>query len=252
MNSYSSDLKFGTFEKNLLSERIAARLLSLIKDRELKPGDRLPPERELSVMMNVSRPSLREALRALSIMGMINHVQGSGTFVASLEPARLIEHLDFILSLDDSTLLDLFEARRIIEVSLSGIAAEKITDEEIDVLEHCIVLSEENYNNPERFSECDLEIHTRISDAAHNRILYILMATINKLNVYSRTRTGEFPDVREHSVLAHKRIILAIKSHDPIAAQNAMKEHLDYIEFRFKQITEVEKVMIAPNKTVVP
>jgi GntR family transcriptional repressor for pyruvate dehydrogenase complex len=238
VNSYPLDLNFGTFEKNLLSERIAARLLLLIKDRELRPGDRLPPERELSAMMNVSRPSLREALSALSIMGVINHMHGSGTFVASLEPARLIEHLDFILSLDNSTLLDLFEARRIIEVNLSGIAAEKITNAEIDGLEHCLALSEETYNNPKRFSECDLEIHTRISDAAHNKILSILMATINKLNVYSRTRTGEFPDVREQSVLAHKRIILAIKSHDPIAARAAMKEHLDYIESRIKTLLQ--------------
>ena len=108
-------VNFGTLQKEALSEKIAERLLSLIKEKQLKPGDRLPPERELAVSMGVSRPSLREALRALSIMHIIENRQGSGTYITSLQPETLVEHLDFIIALNDSSFLDLFEARKILE-----------------------------------------------------------------------------------------------------------------------------------------
>ena len=237
MNNTSSGVKFGTFKRNILSERIAERLLVLIKDKQLKPGDRLPPERELSAIMNVSRPSLRDALRALSIMGIINHIQGSGNYVSSLKPARLIEHLDFIFSLDNSTLLELIEARDIIEVSSAALAAERISDEEIKNLERLIVQSENCYTDPQRFLECDLEIHLCITNAAHNNIISIFMTAINKLNIYSRTQTGEVPKVRKHSINAHKKILQAIKDRDSEAARSAMREHLDYIMHRLVDLS---------------
>src|SRR5450759_795463 len=102
MKKYS-DVQFGTFERNSLSEQIADRILQMIKDRQLHPGDMLPPERELAEMMGVSRASLREALRALSIMNIINNRQGSGTYITSLHPEHLVEQLEVVFALDDST-----------------------------------------------------------------------------------------------------------------------------------------------------
>src|SRR5512146_521879 len=101
MTVTNSMTTFGPFEKDVLPKKIATRLLSLIKEKHLRPGDKLPPERELAVMMQVSRPSLREALRALSIINIIEIRQGDGTYVTSLEPELLIEPLDFVFSLDD-------------------------------------------------------------------------------------------------------------------------------------------------------
>jgi len=85
MESKNSDVNFGTLQRDVLSEKIVEKLLTLIREKQLRPGDRLPPERELATMMGVSRPSLREALRALSIMRVIENRQGSGTFVTSLK-----------------------------------------------------------------------------------------------------------------------------------------------------------------------
>ncbi|MCB0176501.1 MAG: FadR family transcriptional regulator, partial [Anaerolineae bacterium] len=95
---------------------IARRLMTLLKEKQLKPGDKLPPERELAAMMQVSRPSLREGLRALSMMNVLEIRQGDGTYVTSLDPELLVEQLSLVLALDDSTLLQLFEARKILEV----------------------------------------------------------------------------------------------------------------------------------------
>ena len=123
--------KFGTIEKDPISKQIAARLLSLLKEKHLRPGDKLPPERELAAMMQVSRPSLREALQALSIMNVLEIRQGSGTYVTSLESGLLSEQLSFVFSLDDSTFLELFEARKILETGIIGLAVSRITDDDI-------------------------------------------------------------------------------------------------------------------------
>jgi len=229
-----SHVEFGVFDSQILSEKIAARLLTMIEEKQLRPGDRLPPERELSLSMHVSRPSLREALRALSIMGIIQHKQGSGTYIAALVPSRLLEHLDFILSLDDSTFIDLFETRLIVEVGLAGMAAQKITAEEIDQLKSCLVRAETAINDIEAFLACDLEIHERIAEAARNKILTIFFKSVNNLNIYSRKRTTEIPDVRQHALTDHRKIVDAVSSHDVEGAREAMKQHINYVEGRYK------------------
>jgi len=171
MESKNSDVNFGTLQRDVLSEKIVEKLLTLIREKQLRPGDRLPPERELATMMGVSRPSLREALRALSIMRVIENRQGSGTFVTSLKPELFVEHLDFIFKVNDSTFMDLFQARKILEVGLASLAATHITTEEIATLEDCVQRSSETIDDPEAFLKADLEIHQQIINAARNHIL---------------------------------------------------------------------------------
>lgn len=227
---------FGTFEKDVLSERIVDRLMQMIRDKELRPGDRLPPERELAAMMGVSRPSLREALRALSIMKIIENRQGSGTYVTSLEPMRLVEHLDFIISLDDNTFLDLFQARKILEVGLVALAAQNITDEGLQGLEMCLERSEAILDDPAAFLQADLEMHQRIIDAADNNILALFMKSINDLNIASRKRTGEMRDVRLQTLQDHRMILAALRARNPQAASQAMREHLEHVEQKLKDM----------------
>ncbi|MCP5094065.1 MAG: FadR family transcriptional regulator, partial [Chloroflexi bacterium] len=106
--------QFGTFAKAALPEQIANRILQMITDRELRPGDKLPAERELATRMNVGRPALREALRGLALMNVIEIRQGAGAYVTDLQPAQLVQHLDFVFSLTDSKFLDLFDARKVV------------------------------------------------------------------------------------------------------------------------------------------
>lgn len=234
----SSGIEYGTFEKDILSQKIATRLLNLIREKRLAPGDRLPPERELSAMMQVSRPSLREALRALSIMGIITNKPGSGTYVTSLKPSRLVEHLDFILSLDDSFYLDLFEARRILEVGVARLAAINITIEEKDKLDEILRSSEESVDSPEDIMQADLALHRLLAEATHNKILSLFMQSINNLSDYSRQRTKEIPKVGEHTFESHREIIRAVKEGNQNAAALAMLAHLTEAEERLKDIGE--------------
>jgi len=165
MTSTEPSATFSTLEQKPLSERIVARILSLISERKLKPGDRLPPETELAAMLSVSRPSLREALRALSVMKVVEIRQGSGTYVTSLQPELLVEHLDFVFSLDVSTFIQLLQARSVIEPGIIEIAATQITDEEIAEIEAIAAQSEQSRDDPHAFMMADAELHRLIANA---------------------------------------------------------------------------------------
>lgn len=231
------DINFGTLQKDSLSQKIVDRLLLLIKEKQLKPGDRLPPERELSATMGVSRPSLREALRALSIMNIIENRQGSGTYITSLEPERLVEHLDFIIALNDQSFLDLFQARKILEVGLVSLAAQQIKDDELKALKDCLARTAEEIDDPAVFLQCDLEMHQRIIDAARNQILALFMKSINDLNIASRRRTGESRKLREQTLKDHRLILTALEEHSSSRAAQAMRDHLNHVEEHLKEMS---------------
>jgi len=244
MTTKTSNSIFGTFEKEVLPEKITDRLLTLIKERQLSPGDRLPPERELATMMGVGRPSLREALRALAIMNIIEIRPGSGAYVTALEPKRLIEHLDFIFSLDDSTFLQLFAARQILEVGIVALAAQHITDEEIFALEQCVSESMEAANDPEVFLQADIKLHKMITDAARNPILARFMESLNQLGLASRRRTADLPGVIPQSLEDHRAIVAALKAHDPELASQRMRYHLNHVERKLKQLIPASEATI--------
>jgi len=242
MQNTNTEINFGTLQKDALSEKIVERLLSLIREKQLRPGDRLPPERELAPVMGVSRPSLREALRALSVMKVIENRQGSGTYVTSLKPELFVNHLDFIFTVNDATFLDLFEARKIVEVGLVSLAAQNISDEQLADLEECLKRSNASVEDPETFLQTDLELHGRIIEAAQNRTLALFMNSINQINVASRRRTSELPEVRRQTLKNHRAIITALKARDSERAAQAMRDHLDHVEAKLKAISEKELV----------
>ncbi|MCL4294846.1 MAG: FadR family transcriptional regulator [Anaerolineae bacterium] len=230
------DKTFEPFEKAVLPKKITTRLLSLIKEKHLRPGDKLPPERELASMMQVSRPSLREALQALALMNIIEVRQGDGTYVTSLEPELLFEPLHFVFSLDDSTLHQLFEARKIVEVALADLAARRITAEEIAGLEACLAQSLQAVEDPDAFLRADLELHKRIVAAARNPIMQRFMDSIGQLGLASRSRTTYIPGLLHHSAEDHCAIVAALKRHDAEAAREAMLDHLNHVEQRLKDL----------------
>ena len=218
-----------------VAEVISARIIELLRRRELNPGDKLPPERELAEMLGVSRPSLREALRALSIMKVIEVRQGDGTYVSELKPEELVEYLEFVFTLDDSTMLQLFEARKVVEIGNVALAAQRITEEEISALEACLARSEQTIHEPDAFLLADLELHEIITKAARNPLLERFMASIRTLGAASRQKTTYVAGVTETTVTHHRQIIAALKARDPEAASAAMLRHLEHVEHTYRQ-----------------
>jgi GntR family transcriptional regulator, transcriptional repressor for pyruvate dehydrogenase complex len=221
--------EFGVFERDMLPERIANRIVSLISERQLRPGDKLPSERDLAGMMQVSRPSLREALRALAMLNIVEIRQGSGTYVSSLKPELLVEHLDFVFALDDSTFAELLEARSVLEPSIAALAAANASDEELQALDECMEKIKSAVEDPSSFLEADLELHQKITQAARNQILARFMTSLTRLGLASRTRTVALPGVREQTVEDHQEIVDALQRRAAQAASRAMQKHMENV-----------------------
>lgn len=222
--------RFAVVDRSTLSEEIADRLLELIKAQQLRPGDKLPAERELAAEMRVSRPVLREALRALSIMKVVEIRQGAGTYITALEPQQLVSHLEFVLSKDPVALSQVIEARRVVELGNIRLAARRITPDELVDLADLLADLRGAVDDATRFAELDIAFHDAVCAAAGNFLLAQFMRIVNTLGRASRERTGSAAMVRRRALRDHEAILSALVAHDPAAAVAAMEAHLGHVE----------------------
>ncbi|HEY5628652.1 MAG TPA: FadR/GntR family transcriptional regulator [Candidatus Limnocylindrales bacterium] len=222
--------RFAVVDRSTLSEEIAARLLDLIRAEQLRPGDKLPAERELAAEMRVSRPVLREALRALAIMNVVEIRQGAGTFITALEPQALVSHLDFVFSKDPVALSQVIETRRVVEVGNVRLAAARITPDELADLESLLKRLRGAVDDAARFAELDIAFHDAVCDAAGNFLLAQFMRIINTLARVSREQTGAAATTRRQALRDHEAILEALRAKDPNAAAAAMEAHLRHVE----------------------
>lgn len=222
--------QFALLSRSTLPEEIASRLLGLIRAEQLRPGDKLPAERDLAAAMGVSRPVLREALRALSIMRVVDIRQGAGTYITALEPQQLVSHLDFVFSKDSVALAQVLETRRVVEIGNVRLAAQRIVPFQVERLEAILVDLREAVDEPDRFSSLDIAFHDTVCEAAANFLLAQFMRIINTLGKVSRERTGAARATRERALGDHEAILAALRARDPEAAANAMRSHLDHVE----------------------
>ncbi|WP_064750321.1 FadR/GntR family transcriptional regulator [Solirubrobacter soli] len=223
-------IAYGTVTRDALPDQIAARLIELITERQLKAGDRLPPERELAATMGVSRSSLREALRALAMLGVAEMRQGDGTYLTNLQPGSLMRSVGLVLALSDSGLEELFEARKLVEPGLAKLAAERISHVNAGELVRLAVATHDVLDDPEAFMWADIELHAKIAQAACNAVLERLLESIAGMGIASRRRTGRLAPVREQSAHDHVDIATAIAAHNGDEAFAAMLRHLENVE----------------------
>ncbi len=226
----------GAVHREAISDQITDRVLSLIREQQLRPGDKLPPERELALLMGVSRATVREALRSLAMINVIELRHGSGSYVTSLEPKLLVENFALVFSLTDNSFLQLIEAREVIEPGAMALAAQRITDEEIAQLEDILERSRDCLQHrPADFPELDIEFHVKTAEFSRNVLLTRIMQAIAQMSIASSQRTaGESISVRtqrvERAIRMHERILDALKAHDPELARQRMLEHLLSVE----------------------
>ncbi|MBX3015072.1 MAG: FadR family transcriptional regulator [Caldilineaceae bacterium] len=231
---------FEAVEKDLLPHKIVNSLLALIQKKQLLPGERLPPERELAQMMNVSRPSLRAALQVLATMNVLEIHPGSGAYVSRLEPDRLVQHLDFIFALDDASIFQLFDARRTLELRTVALAAQCITAAELAALEGSLTAWDVASNDDLR-EEADREFHKQIAAAAQNPILYRFVSIVTQLGKVSRCRSYGLPNAIDKTRQEHWGIVEALRARDEGRAQQAMLAHLQGAETYLRQLVAEEE-----------
>jgi GntR family transcriptional repressor for pyruvate dehydrogenase complex len=219
-------------------ERIVENLITLIKERSLVVGDKLPSERQLCQLVGVSRPVLREALKALQVMNIIDIRQGAGAYLRNLDPQDVVEHLDIVFHLDSSLYRDLYEARRILEAGIARMACSRAQEADIAAIEENIRRAESCVDDAQAFYKTDVELHELIMNIAGNRIMPVFMQSINKLALLTRQTSNAIASIRVHTIQEHKAILAAMKSKDTEAAARAMAAHISSVENRFFEIKE--------------
>ncbi len=199
----------------------------MILDCRLAPGQRLPPERALSEALGVSRPTVREAIRSLQAMNILESRHGAGTFVSSLSTQELLRPLQFVLSLAEGGLAHLFDVRLLLEPGAAALAAQRATPDQLAGLADCAHRTEtEAVADPEALLALDIELHERIVQAAHNPLLAHLSEAMSALGTESRSYTVRLPGVVQQTIAEHAVIVEAIARGDAEAARDAMASHI--------------------------
>jgi DNA-binding FadR family transcriptional regulator len=212
---------------------VADRIQELIRNEHIAPGERLPSERDLATKLSVSRASLREALIALELGGVIEVRGGSGVYVSEVpEPA------DSDLPEAGPGPFEVLSARRLIESEIAAIAARVATDSAIDAILQAVVEMEKNHDNYSSNEQADRNFHLAIARATGNSALVGSLTYLwdqrgrlwHKLKEHFQTE-----ELRQETLKDHRRILEAIAAHDPAAARKAMRAHLERVTRTFSR-----------------
>ena len=211
--------------RSRLYQSIVEQIESLLEKGELRPGDQLPPERALAEQFQVSRASVREALRTLELLGVVETRAGGGTFVRQVAPDDLVRPLHSLIARGHS-IPDVIEFRGLIEPALAALAATRISDAQLAELREIIAAQERKVAAGETYVEEDTRFHEVIGDAAKNELLTTMLAVIWDVLRASREQWLQTNQRAHTSLDAHRRILDALSRRDAEAARTASAQHI--------------------------
>jgi GntR family transcriptional regulator, transcriptional repressor for pyruvate dehydrogenase complex len=210
-------------------------MLETILARRLRPGDRLPSERELGEQFGVSRTVIREAVRSLAAKGVIEVRSGSGLRVAAVAATNVTESMSlFLRHSSDLDYPKVHEVRTILEVEIARIAAERATEADVALLTDVCERMEAAIDDVEVAAPLDVEFHRAIARSTQNELFLVLLDAIGDALLEIRRENLSVGSATE-TVTLHRRILKRINAHDPEGACGAMKEHLDSVEKFWRQ-----------------
>lgn len=209
-----------------LYEEVTVQLHALVQNGDFKPGDRLPPERQLAMTFKVSRNCVREAIKSLEQQGMVESRPGAGTFIARTSQANLTLALGEMLTRERYRLAEIFELRLLLEPQIARLAAERITADGLAGLELLFDQYRQELQATGNVSQLDQKFHEAIAAATGNGAVTMLMEKMQDLLQESRDEALQSP-ARNHDALADHRCILdALRDGDPDRTREAMEAHL--------------------------
>ncbi|WP_136067535.1 FadR/GntR family transcriptional regulator [Modicisalibacter radicis] len=211
------------------AEKVFGYFRDQVLSGALNPGDRLPSERELSLTLGVGRPLLREVMRSLNMLGVLDIRHGKGAFIARANFGMLSDFFTFYLAQEQSALDDVMQARIAIECQAIRLACERATDADISRIETCFTQLTETVDDPERGGRSDYEFHIAIVEASHSQTLITLYHAIStmllKSHVERRKTTANAPEIIESHIDSHRQVFLAIVEGDGDLAHQRLREH---------------------------
>lgn len=225
------DLGFagGTLARPSISEQVSNRILAMIKSGNLEAGDRLPTEQQMCLAFGISRPPLREALKALTLMGILESRQGGRYTVTDLSPTRLVTPFNVLLSVADDDIQVQFEARAVVELELVRFCVERANDEQRARILSLAKDGRTFYKDPVGFRLLDAEYHQAINEGANNTILSTISEGLYNVAIDARRIASETPGVIEISTDQHCRVAEAIAARNADEAVQAYREHLEHV-----------------------
>ncbi|HPS59503.1 MAG TPA: FadR/GntR family transcriptional regulator [Spirochaetota bacterium] len=231
-------MDFKPIQQQKIYEQIVEQIRVMITEGNLKPGDRLPAERVLAENLNVSRASLREALSALHLLGLLEIKSGEGTYIKQSDVNSIIQPLALLLMMERDTIVEILEVRKGLEVEAAGLAAVNATDEDFKIMTATIEEMENALQTSNLGEVADWKLHFAIAQASRNSLLVRLMNTISdtmrktiKINREQLFRKKGNPQILFRQHLA---VVEAIKSRNVELARQKMYEHLSFAEEEMK------------------
>jgi len=225
--------------------QIAEQIIASIQDSTYKPSERLPSEREIAEQMDVSRPSVREALCALEMVGLLESRVGDGTYVRSTDPTSTRAQALAILEMSESP-FDVLDARRILETTVAGIAAQRAEQADLELMREALSLMNQatQKRDDDAYLHANIDFHIGVVKGAKNSYLENVITPLIRTMEDRLSRAMRRSYLTEHgqglnAYKIHERIFLAIEDADPVAARKEMEEHFrdvkTYLSEDYKQ-----------------
>lgn len=209
---------------------IVLQIRAMIDRGELRPGDRLPPERMLAEMFEVSRNTVREAIKALAEQELVESRQGAGTFVRSVDEARFAATLAGVIMRAKPGLRDIFEARKLIEPEIAALAARNASPCDITRIEAALADQERAVHRGDPAADHDQLLHGLLAEASGNVVLGEVVKALHEDFTRSRVEALQSQERQEASLAAHRAIVEAVRGGHVMQAERAMRDHLEEIE----------------------
>jgi GntR family transcriptional regulator, transcriptional repressor for pyruvate dehydrogenase complex len=221
--------EFEFIRKDKIGQEVARRIEKLIAE-ELKPGDKVPPERQLAEMFNVSRSSIRDGIHTLEIAGLLERRQGAGTVVREVSISTVANPLSSVLVGKRQLVSELLDVRKMLEPGLAARAAANATVDDLGEMEEILRRQREKVARGEPTIDEDSEFHYAIALAANNSVILKVLDVLMDLLRDTRERSLQVEGRLQKSFAGHRQILSALKRRDPEAAEKAMRRHLQDIE----------------------
>ena len=236
-------------EKKNYSDQVFDYLFEEIKAGRMKPGDKLPNERDLSQALGVSRPSLREALRAMTQLGLVTTRHGGGTYINTYDEMYLMSVLRYITVISDDLLMDLIQVRKTLEAEATRLAAQNATEEDLKKIEHfalerqslCARYRDDLKAVRDELNALDYDFHKSIAEASKNKVIAAFILSIHSTFTEHQNRVSARAQIADQVNKLHLEIVEALKKRDQKLAKTLMYEHLQMVEDSLSSVISAQK-----------
>jgi len=225
-----SPIEFLPLKRETVMEMVARRIEALVRSGELRAGSRLPSEPKLAEMLQVSRGSLREALKGLVFLGLIKARPGDGTYIQPSLSGIVGRHFHWMLLLQEIKFLELYELRQILEPAASALAARRATKDDIDSMKEALAGMKMSLHEPEQYMTYEIAFHEAILLAAKNVAIQTTMRMMNEAMAEGRRRVLPLIENMQRNFERHQEIFDFIQKRDARGARQAIHDDLVYAE----------------------